>query len=86
MAGTNRDGSRQWIVDGELLSDEEFDALIARQALHAEAEALIDREIGEPLIGLDVQMAAEEDLRARGIQPDTATDRQLAAALARVSR
>jgi hypothetical protein len=58
LIGTNADGSRQWLVDGKVLSDEQFDALIARQHLPLEAEALIDRELGEPLIGLGLRRAA----------------------------
>ena len=85
LVGTDKDGSRTWLVDGELLDDDALDKLIAKQHALTESEALVDREIGEALVGLDVQKAAEEDLRARGIHPDTAGAETLLAALRRVS-
>jgi hypothetical protein len=54
------------------------------------AERYVDQVLGkkdEPDTddGADVLKAAEADLRAHGIEPDSATYRQLAAALVRVS-
>ena len=85
LVGKSADGGNIWDVDGKMLDDEQFLALIAKQAVRAESEALLDRELGEPLVGLDLQKAAEEDLHARGIHPDTADAETLLAALVRVS-
>ena len=86
LAGRGADGSRVWVVDGETYDDDALEKLIGRQHLLAESEALVGRELGETLGGRDVQARADEILRARGIQPDDATEQQLLDALRRVSR
>jgi hypothetical protein len=83
LVGTNQDGSRTWLVDGELYDDDGLDKLIAKQHALTESESLVDREIGEPLAGLDIDVKAREDLRARGIYEPSAE--QLLAAYQRVS-
>ena len=49
LVGKSADGGNIWDVDGKMLDDEQFLALIAKQAVRAESEALLDRELGEPL-------------------------------------
>jgi hypothetical protein len=83
LVGTNQDGSRTWLVDGELYDDDGLDTLIAKQHALTESEALVAREMGEPLVGLDVDVKAREDLRVRGILEPTRE--QLLAAYERVS-
>jgi hypothetical protein len=84
LVGTSRDGSRTWAVDGVMYDDDGLDRLIAKQHALIASESLVDREMGEALVGLDVDVRAREDLRARGIYEPTGE--QLLAAYRRVSR
>jgi hypothetical protein len=85
LAGKSADGSNVWLVDGELYDDDGLDKLIAKQYALAESEALIGRELGETLGGLDVQRKANRILRDRGIHPSRATQEELLHALKEVS-
>jgi hypothetical protein len=85
LVGTSQDGSRTWLVDGEFYDDDGLDKLIAKQHALTESEALIGREMGETLGGLDVQRKADRILRDRGIHPSRATHQELLDALVEVS-
>jgi hypothetical protein len=66
------------------MDEDEILAMVASYR-DREVDAFIDRELGEPLVGLDVQMAAERHLRANGIVPADASQDELLEALKAVS-
>jgi hypothetical protein len=68
------------------MDDDELQALAA-YSCELETEHMLDQELGlgTPEIGRDAMMAAERDLKSRGIVLADATQEQLLDALVRVS-
>jgi hypothetical protein len=71
-----------WLED----ADEELRVIAKQHARDYEMEQL-DRELGltEPQSGRGLLLAAEADLKSRGIVPDTASKDEMAEALLRMS-
>ena len=84
--GTNSDGRRQWLVEGKVVDDDGLEEIAAKQwRREYGSQALLDRELGESLVGLDLHKAALADLKTRGIRAGDESQDEYLAAVARVS-
>ena len=86
LVGEDAAGGRVWMVDGEIVDDEGLQATAERQwQRDYGSQALLDRELGPNLVGLDLHKAAMADLKARGIYAGDETQQQYLDAIERVS-
>jgi hypothetical protein len=63
---------RMYRLDGQLVNDATLLATVERRHANADLVREVDREIGEPLTGLDIHTAAMKLLACRGISQPTA--------------
>lgn len=79
-----RDGKTLYAIGSSIIDEDEL-AAIVKAYDEVEVDVTLDRELGEPLVGLDVQRKADEVLRARGINPVDASQAELLDSLTAVS-
>lgn len=64
-------GERVYRLDGELVTDAKLLGTVERRHANADLVREVDRELGEPLTGLDVHTTAMKLLASRGIHDPT---------------
>jgi hypothetical protein len=72
-------GERHYRLDGELVNESTMLATVERRHANANLARELDRELGEPLTGLDVHKAAEALLASRGKGNDYTSDEYIRA-------